>query len=232
VYGDAPKTESDGHLRNKRIVTLMSDALRLFLAGHLSRYADGYTSTAFGDNFSAWGTPVILIETGALHGKDEMFLVRMNFVAFLTALRSYADGSDNTADPARYFELPNNASGSLFNFIFRGASIVNRSDTAITVADLALNLERRRAEFPTPAKIRQVSDLAACYGLDEYDASGFFVTGRVEPIKAGNMGELLFYKKDRKVDWTAPDLEKQYEPDAILSFGKWIKGAGVVPKKT
>jgi hypothetical protein len=106
VYGDAPKTESDGHLRNKRITTLMSDALRQFIPGHLGRYPDGYTATAFGDNFSAWGTPVILIETGALHGKDEMFLVRMNFVAFLIALRSYADGSNNTADPARYFELP------------------------------------------------------------------------------------------------------------------------------
>jgi hypothetical protein len=231
VYGDAPKTEGDGHLRNKRIITLMSEALRQFIPGHLGRYADGYTPTAFGDSFSAWGTPVILIETGALHGKDEMFLVRMNFVAFLTALRSYADGSNNTADPVRYFELPNNASGSLFNFIFRGASVVDRSDASVTVADIALNLERRRAEFPTPAKVRQVGDLAAYYGLEEYDASGFFVTGRMEPIKPGNMGELLFYKKDRKVDWTAPDLEKQYEPDAILSFGKWIKGAGVVPKK-
>ena len=106
-----------------------------------------------------------------------------------------------------------------------------RSDPDVTVGDLALNLERRRAEFPSPAKVREVGDLSSYYGLDEYDASGFFVTGRLEPIKAGKMGELLFYKKDRKVDWTAPDLEKQFEPYAILSFGKWIKGPGVVPKK-
>ena len=231
VYGDAEKTESDGHLRNKRITTLMSDALRQFMPGHLGRYPDGYTSTAFGDNFSAWGTPVILIETGALHGKDEMFLVRMNFVAFLTALRSYADGSSFSIDPARYFELPNNSSGNLFNILFRGANVVQRSEPTITVGDVALNLERRRAEFPSPTRVRQVGDLAAYYGLDEYDASGFFVTGRVEPIKPGSMGELLFYKKERKIDWTAPDLEKQFEPDAILSFGKWIKGAGLVPKK-
>ena len=231
VYGDAPKTENDGHLRNKRITAQMSDALRQFIPGHMARYPDGFTSTAFGDNFSAWGTPVILIETGALHGKDEMFLVKMNFVAFLTALRSHADGSNHTIDPARYFELPNNASGGLFHFIFRGANVVLRYEPSIGVADLGLNLERRRAEFPSPTKIRQVGDLAAYYGLDEYDASGFFVTGRVEPVKPGNMGELLFYKKDRKIDWTVPDLEKQYEPDAILSFGKWIKGAGVVPKK-
>jgi len=231
VYGDAAKTESDGHLRNKRITTLMSDALRQFIPGHLSRYPDAYTSTAFGDNFSAWGTPVILIETGALYGKDEMFLVRMNFVAFLTALRSYADGSNSTADPARYFELPNNSSGLLFNMIFRGANVVNKQTAEVTVNDLALNLERRRASFPSPATVRLIGDLGAFFGLEEYDASGFFVLGRAEPIKLGSMGELLFYKKDRKIDWLAPDLEKQFEPDAILSFGKWIKGANMVPKK-
>jgi hypothetical protein len=76
-----------------------------------------------------------------------------------------------------------------------------------------------------------IGDLGAFFGLEEYDASGFFVLGRAEPIKLGSMGELLFYKKDRKIDWLAPDLEKQFEPDAILSFGKWIKGANVVPKK-
>jgi hypothetical protein len=231
VYGDAAKTENDGHLRNKRITTLMSDALRQFIPGHLSRYPDAYTSTAFGDNFSAWGTPVILIETGALYGKDEMFLVRMNFVAFLTALRSYADGSNSTADPAKYFELPNNSSGLLFNMIFHGANVVNKQTAEVTVADLALNLERRRASFPSPATVRLIGDLGAFYGLEEYDASGFFVLGRAEPIKLGSMGELLFYKKDRKIDWLAPDLEKQFEPDAILSFGKWIKGANMVPKK-
>ena len=131
VYGDAPKTESESHTRNKRITTLMSDALRQFIPGHMGRYPDGFTSTAFGDNFSAWGTPVILIETGALHGKDEMFLVRMNFVAFLTALRSYADGSDHAIDPARYFELPSNSSGGLFHIIFRGASVVHRSNPSL-----------------------------------------------------------------------------------------------------
>jgi hypothetical protein len=127
----------------------------------------------------------------------------MNFVAFLTALRSYADGSNNTADPARYFELPNNSSGSLFNIILRGANIVNRSDAAVTVADLALNLERSEPNFHHLQKSGNSAISVACYGLDEYDATGFFVTGRLEPIKAGNMGELLFYKKERKVDWTA-----------------------------
>lgn len=232
VYGDEAKTESDGHLRNKRIVVLMTEALNQYMSGYISRYPDGFTSTAFGDNFSAWGTPVILIETGALHGKDEMFLVKMNFIAILTAMRSLADGSEKNADPQRYFELPNNSNGSLVNFVFRNATIVDKqSPTTPTVGDISLVSERRRAQFSSPTTIREVGTLTAVTGLTEYDASGFLVVGRLQTVKPGNMGELLFYKKDRKIDWSVEDLEKQIEPDAILSFGKWLKGDGVVPLK-
>jgi len=232
VYGDAAKTETDGQLRSKRMIFLMAEVLSNFIPGNIGRYADEWTPSAFGDSFSEWGTSVILIETGALKEKDEMFLVKMNFVIFLTALRSVADGSEKAAVPERYFEIPNNSSGGLVNIIFRNASIMERKpDSVVQVGDLAMNFQRRRAEFSSPTVIRQIGMLSAISGLEEYDASGFYVTGRIQPIKPGANGDLLFYKKDRKVDWTAPDLEKQFEPDAILSFGKWFKGNGVVPKR-
>src|SRR5688572_21373348 len=156
VYGDAPKTESDGHLRNKRITAQMSDALRQFIPGHMARYPDGFTSTAFGDNFSAWGTPVILIETGGLHAKDEMFLVKMNFVAILTAMKAVSDGSEATFSPATYHALPANSSGSLYYFIFRNVTVIDRSSGNPGPAiDIAVNIERRRAQFLAPAFIRQ-----------------------------------------------------------------------------
>ena len=231
VYGDEAKTESEGMLRNKRLIALLTDTLRQFIPGHISRYSDEYTASAFGDNFSAWGTPVILIETGALQGKDEMFLVKMNFIAFLTAMRAIADGSEKQADPQRYYDLPNNSSGSLLHIIFRNANLVDKQTGEISTSDIGLAFERRRAQFSAPATIRRLGALSTVVGLTEYDASGFYVAGRLQPIKAGNSGELLFYKKDRKIDWTAPDLEKESEPDAILSFGKWLKGEGVVPLK-
>jgi len=100
VYGDAAKTTNDGHERNKRVTSAMVTALQKFIPGHIGRYGDEWTPSAFGDNFSAWGTPTILIETGALHGKDELYLVKMNFIAFLTALNSIATGSEKTQDPS------------------------------------------------------------------------------------------------------------------------------------
>jgi hypothetical protein len=230
VYGDAAKTSNDGQERNKRIASAMVQALQGFMPGHLGRYDDGYTSTAFGDNFSAWGTPVILVETGALYGKDEMFLVKMNFVAFVTALNSLATGTERDQSPQPYLSLIENSSGGLYNFIFRRANIVTSVDSPMVfTADVAVNTERRRASFTAPNFIREIGDLSNSAGLEEYDASGFNIVQRLGKLKVGELGEFLFYKKDRVVDWGSAELEKQFVPDAVFSGGRWFKGSGVVP---
>ncbi len=231
VYGDAAKTTSEGHERNRRVASAMASALKQFIPGYIGRYDDEFTASAFGDNFSAWGTPVILIETGALHGKDEMYLVKMNFVAILTALRSIADGSEKDTSTADYDALPPNSSGKIIHAVFRNASVVNQSSGAPTVADIAVGIERRRQEFASPTVIRQLGMFLKITGLDEYDASGFNVVGRFQPIKQGSFGELMFYKKSRQIKWTTENLEKDFPPDAIFSQGKWVIGEGVVPRK-
>lgn len=224
VYGDAEKTTSPGHERNKRLASAMTLALNNFITGHIGRYDDEFTSTAFGDNFSAWGTPVILIETGALHGKDEMFLVKMNFIAFLTSLTSLADGSEKSFSPANYELLPNNSSGRIAHFVFRNASIINRKQPSeITTGDIAANTERRRAEFTQPTIIKRIGSLNDLSGLEEYDVSDYYLVGRFQPLKPGSFAEMLFYRKNRTVDWSAADLEKQFPPDAVFSLGKWHK---------
>ena len=238
VYGDAQKTPNEGHERNKRLTSAMIKALEPFIPGHIAKYDDGWTPTAFGDNFSAWGTLVILIETGGLHGKDELFLVKMNFIAIATALSTLADGSEKNFTSAAYDQLPRNTSGRLFSFIFRNASVVSvvqkengLRGADITNADIGAITERRRASFVAPTVIRQIGDLSGRSGLEEFDASGFNVVGRFQPLSVGNFGELLFYKKDRQIDWSSADLEKAFPPDAIFSLGKWIKGEGIVPKR-
>jgi Zinc carboxypeptidase len=232
VYGDAAKTTSFGQERNKRITSAMVIALENFMRGYIGRYDDEFTPTAFGDNFSAWGTPTILIETGQLWGKDEMFLVKMNFVAILTALNALADGSEKNFTGVNYESLPENTSGRIFNFIFRNATVIDRRTPELpSAADIAINFERRRAELSAPTYIRQVGSLSAYHGLEEYDAAGYYVAARFADIKPGQFGELLFYKKDRTIDWNALELEKLYPPDAIFSLGKWIKGAELFTKK-
>ena len=225
VYGDAAKTTSEGHERNKRLVSAMVAAIQPYIPGHIGRYGDDWTPTAFGDNFSAWGTPVILIETGGLHGRDEMYLVKMNFVAILTALKSLSDGSERTFSAANYLALPPNSSGRLYYFIFRNASIVDRATGPGATADIGINLERRRAEFNAPAFVRQIGNLTAHAGLTEFDASGYYVVSQTsKSVRVGDFASLMFYKKNRQVDWSSPDLERQFPPDAVFSLGRWVRG--------
>ena len=232
VYGDAAKTPTEGLQRNERVAGAMVRSLSQFIPENIGRYDDEYTASAFGDNFSGWGTPVILIETGALYGKDEMYLVKMNFVAFMTALTSLADGSEKTSSPDAYLALKENSSGSVYSYIFRAANIVNPADPQKSAsADIAVNLQRRRASFAPATAIRDVGNLNGGTGLEEYSAEGFNVVQRFGNLKPGELGELLFYKKDRQVDWTSINLDTDFPPDAVFSGGKWTKGQGIVPRK-
>jgi len=230
VYGDEQKTSNPGHERNRRLAAEMVEAIEPYIPGQIARYDDGFTPTAFGDNFSAWGTPTILIETGALHGRSEMFLVKMNFIAIAAALRALADGSVRERDPGPYDRLPPNSSGRIINFVFLNASIIDpKIEGEPARGNIAVALQRRRAEFPTPGVIRRIGDTSMLSGLEEYDASKFNVAGRFERLAPGAFAELLFYRKGRTVDWSARDLERAFPPDAIFSLGKWVKGEGEVP---
>lgn len=232
VSGDPEGKSNEGHLRSRRICSVMISALETLIKGNIGRYDDSYNPRAFGDMISAWGTPVILIETGALHGHDEMFLVKLNFVAYLAALKSVVDKTEQKADPRIYDTLPFNDSGNLYTAIFRRANIVDFAQTnSPFVGDVAINAERRRAGEMTPTYIQDVGDLQVYSGLDEYDAQDFYMAAKNGLIKTGASGEFLFYRKNRQIDWTAKDLEKAFPPDAIFRNGKWEKGAQLLQKK-
>lgn len=229
VFGDKAKTTSEGHERNKRIAASMVEALQKFIPGHIGKYDDEFTATAFGDNFSAWGTPVILIETGALFGKDEMFLVKMNYIALVTAIQSLATGSERTQSPQPYLSLPENGSGNLVNYVFRNVRTAVGTEIR-PFGDVSAVTVRRRASFSVSNTIRAIGTLGSVKGLEEYDTSGFVMVQRFRSLKAGNLADFLFYRNGRNVDWVSPGIEKAYPPDAVFSGGKWTVGNGIVPK--
>lgn len=224
VSGD-PEGKSDaGHLRSKRISVVMLEALNNFIKGHIGRYDDEYNPRAFGDRISEWGTPVILVETGALHGKDELYLVKMNFVAYLAALQSVATGSEKKADPKIYDALPFNSSGNLYNVIFRKANIVNFGEKDEPfISDVGLNAQRRRADENRPTFVQDIGDLSIYTGLDEYDVSNYYLVVSDGLLRVGSRGEFLFYKKSRQINWKEKNFAEKYLPDAIFKDGIWIK---------
>ncbi len=231
VLGNKEGITNAGYERNKRIAAAIVMALSKFIRGQVGRWNEEYNGLAFGDNFSAWGTPVILIETGALQGKDEMYLVKLNFVAFMAALQSIADKTEQALSPINYDMLPINSSGSLTSWIFRKATIMNPGETMKPqMTDIAVNRARRRAEQAIASSVVGIGGLTYLVGLEEYDASDFYVVPRIDRIRIGAPGEFMFYKKSRQIDWNSANLETDFPPDAIFTQGKWLTGDGVVPK--
>lgn len=224
VNGRPDNSTYPGFERNKRICSVIVEALNKFIPGHIAQYSDSYNSQAFGDNISEWGSPVILIETGGYHGKDEEFLIKLNFIAFLTALQSIVDGRAESADPSNYESLPPNSSGRIFNLIIRNAEVLIPEKPEKTfIADIGINRERRRAQFIPPVYVREIGDLSSRKGLEEIDASGYYVVPKEGVLRSGTLGSFLFYKKSRQVKWDSENLEKDFPPDGVYLFGKWVK---------
>lgn len=239
VVSDATGADTPGRVRNKKLCALMAESLGPFIYGHVGRYDDSFNPRAFGDLISQWGTPVILIETGALKGMSGHDLAGLNFVALATALKALADGSVDDANPAVYDSLRVNEGGLIYDLLVRGGTVVNRSAEgaprpAPYVADLAVNVERGRGDAarPTRASVQDVGDLADFRGLDEVDARDYYVFNPNGELRTGAEATLLFYLKNRadKVDWDAPDLETRFPPDAVFRAGNWTQ-RGTLPIK-
>ncbi|HEX8368605.1 MAG TPA: M14 family zinc carboxypeptidase [Pyrinomonadaceae bacterium] len=232
VSGDPQGKSDEKHQRSRRLCAVMVEALSHFIKGGVGRYDDAYNARAFGDNFSVWGTPAILIETGAQYGKDEMFLVKINFVAYLAALRAIVTGSETKAEMSVYDALPFNDVGNLYNVLFRKATIVVLPETGATfLSDFGVAADRRRAGEETTLTVREIGDMSiGAYGLEEYNVENFYLVPKSGTWRVGIPADFLFYKKSRQIDWKATDLETRFPPDAIYKNGKWLKGERVVPK--
>jgi hypothetical protein len=226
VSGNLEGKSSEGHERNKRLCAMMITALNQFIKGNIGRYDDEYNPRAFGDRISEWGTPVILIETGALHDKDEMFLIKLNFIAYLSGLQALTDGSEKRADPKIYENLPFNGDGTLYNVIFRNANIINPSQSVEPFkSDIAAIAERRRSGEIAPMFVREVGDLSVYTGLETFDVKDFYLVAKSNLVRIGTPVHFLFYRTDKakNIDWKAEDLETKFPPDAIYKDGKWLK---------
>ena len=101
VAYDEKRSENPGRVLTKKLCAVIRDSLEPFAPGQIGRYDDEFEVRAFGDNMTLWGTPVVLIETGPWPSEQmDAPLVRLNFVAILSALDALATGTRETGGPA------------------------------------------------------------------------------------------------------------------------------------
>ena len=197
VAYDEARSENEGRLLTKRTAAVIRDAVETFAPGQVAKYDDEFEPRAFGDNVTKWGTPVVLIETGAWPGPDvDRHLVRLNFVAIVTALDAIASGRVHQVDKRRYDELPMNGSNVLYQLI-RRATVVNGAGVPPFTADIGIAGQRlvrevngtRRVLMQT--RVEELGDLSTFGALEVIEAEGLTVAPLVdEKTSAGDVVSL------------------------------------------
>ncbi|MGH9370193.1 MAG: M14 family zinc carboxypeptidase [Vicinamibacterales bacterium] len=205
VVSDKARSNSPGRTLTKKLCAVIRDALEPFASGQIGRYDDEFEMRAFGDNITLWGTPVVLIETGAWPSEEpDPALVRLNFVAILTALDALATGAVNRADPDRYESLPPNESRVLY-LLIRNASIINGAGVPPFVADIGMVANRRvrdsegRRQLELTTTIEDMGDLRTLGALRTVDATGMTVVPLInDTLETGQIVHLPEWKTKAK----------------------------------
>ncbi len=167
--------------------------LNEFIPGHIGKYSDDYEPRAFGDNFTKWGTGVVLLESGGWRGdREKQFLRKINYIALLSALNSIASGSYANTDLSVYESIPQNEK-FMMDLILRNLKI--KRDNIEYVVDIGINFDEVNVngakDFYLKAEIEDVGDLSVFAGYEEFDLSGYTVNpGKTKPESYHSLDEL------------------------------------------
>jgi len=167
VSGDREGTLTPGRARAKRVSSAVARALEPFVPGGIGRYDEDWNPRAFGDNVTAWGTPVVLIESGgAPPGRPLTDLTRLNYVALLTALHGLVRDDLAGDTPDLYESLKRNEENLWTDVLLEGGRLWQPGAGQPYRADVAFDrldddpLVARCAEpgWPGVSRIREVGD--------------------------------------------------------------------------
>ncbi len=197
VSGDAAGTLTPGRLRAKRVASEIVKTLSPFIPGGIARYDEDWNPRAFGDNVTAWGTPVVLIESGGFpKGGGFPELTRLNFVALVKVLEglSLNDLEDVTSD--LYDRLLRNQSEAYADVAITGVSILEprtgkwfRADVAFDVLASDQTLSGCATSPRTSSRVVEVGDSRVVSPARKID--GRFISiaplGRDHGLKAGEI---------------------------------------------
>ena len=166
VAGDAEGTLTPGRLRAKRVASEIVGALAPMIPGGIARYDEDWNPRAFGDNVTAWGTPVVLIESGGFpKGGGFRELTRLNFVALVKVLEGLSINDLEDASPDVYDRLLRNKSEAYADVAITGVSILEprtgkwfRADVAFDVLASDQTIAGCAATPRTGSRIVEVGD--------------------------------------------------------------------------
>jgi hypothetical protein len=188
VAGDAEGTVTEGRLRAKRACAAIVSALEPLIGPSIARYDEDWSPRAFGDNITAWGTPVVLIESGGLPpGRPLTDLTRLNFVAVVSALSALAADDLAGHDPAVYERLIRNRQDAFADVVLRGGRIQQGTTPEPYRADIAFDVAAPDARTwgcpgaadSGPSRIVELGDARFITAGREVDVAGALIVPAV-----------------------------------------------------
>jgi len=167
---------NEGRVLTKKLGAVIRDSLEPYALGRIGRYDDSFEPSAFGDQLTLAGTPVLLIETGPWpDANPDPMLVKLNYIALVRSLHALADGSVHRADPARYDSLPENRGGG-FYMVIGGAGVIRKEGESPQVADVGV-VAVRRVRVEDGKRTAVLALTIAGVGNHAEVASSFYVPG-------------------------------------------------------
>jgi hypothetical protein len=188
---DEARSDNAGRLLAKKVCAVIRDAVEPLAPGQIGRYSDAFEVRAFGDNMGLWGTPAVLIETGPWPSPEpEGPLLRLNFVALVSALEALASGRAEEAELERYDSIPLNDSKGLLHLLVKGASVFGEAGEPFT-ADIGVAASQAvRVSEGTPVAvvagmIAELGDLRVFGTVETVEARGLTAV----PLPPGGVKE-------------------------------------------
>jgi hypothetical protein len=180
VVGDEAKTVTAGRKLSMRASVAIADTLQAFVPGGVGRFDDTFSPRSFGDNLTAWGTPVVLIESGGVPGGGSLEeLTRLNFVALFSALAELAQDGLARRDLADYEAIPENNVDLWADIALRGGRVLQPGLVEPFRADVVFDRpvrDRERAGCDEPgaprSEIVEIGDARVFGAGQELDGQG------------------------------------------------------------
>ena len=184
VSGDREGTLTPGRARAKRVCSAIARTLEPFVPGGIGRYDEDWNPRAFGDNVTAWGTPVVLIESGGIPpGRPLTDLTRLNYVALLSVLHDLVRDDLAGESPDLYESLKRNDDGYWTDVLLAGGRVWQpwagepyRADVAFDVLDDDPRVAScAEPGWPGASRIREVGDGRLIGSARRIDVAGRLV---------------------------------------------------------
>jgi len=166
------------------VCAAIARTLEPFAPGGIGRYDEDWNPRAFGDNVTAWGTPVVLIESGGIpSGRPLTDLTRLNYVALLSVLASLVRDDLAGESPDLYENLKRNEEGYWTDVLLEGGRVWQpgagepyRADVAFDVLDDdPLAASCAEPGWPGASRIREVGDGRLLGSARRIDVAGRLV---------------------------------------------------------